>query len=1428
MYQIRFVLQYARGKVRRALRNTVSADGWKQMWSEIESTSRLIDQGVQDRLGVRALETWRRVNDIETRAERIESLQQATLAAVQTGNEAQLLLSLPFAGNAIFDSAETLSADAPCLPGTQRRILSEIQDWAENPNGEVIFWLHGMAGTGKTSVALTVANALNEREPFTAGRTPPSTAFLGASFFFKQGDATRNNTATFFPTLARCLAEVFPDFKSHIVSAINERLAIGTKAPSQQLRHLIVEPLSVLDEETYLPVRLVVVVDALDECLEQEEAKVLLEMLATLEHLHQVQLRLLITSRRDKHLVGGFERLPSVLYRPVLLDKVQTSTEKNGSTDDITFYLSYTLAKIAEKHGVSQNWIDEADVHKLSQKADGLFIYAATACRFLDAEDFADEEARLERLEQIFEDDGEVKGPQQKVDEIYLKVLSFPHLASSTKKTRKRVYSRTGTILGFLAVLFEPVSVSSLGVFVSLPKETLDDILRQLNSIVSVPQDEKSPLGLVHLSFRDFILNEERSKQLQFRIEETAMHRKVLRRCLDIMSSELFQDICKVILPAKLASEVPRRQIEQNIPQHLRYACRYWIDHLAKLDQDGRLENELQDNGEIHAFLKERFLYWLEAMSFIGETPTTITMINKLQGMINPADSPGLFSFAYDARRFVLANRWVIDHAPLQIYASALIFSPQNSVIRSQFTDLMPPWITQKPITEENWTPLITTLGGQASVYYCIAFSPTEDLLASVSSNGTASLWDYITGTERFKFEGRGPREAHCVSFSADGKRIAIGLDNGSLQVREFAKGKVIELRGHGESISHVAFSPRDHRILASVGTRGTRLIWNVDKRRIIHKCRYSGEEFGEPVSFSGDGSLVYFAGQGGGGPPVLMSVETGDCIEMPETGEDDDILTTTFSIDGQTVATATKEAVTIKDLSTGIQRFQGPSKDVTQMAFSPDGKVLALVIGQSDVELHDVKKWAVIGSFHTTRYVEHIAFCRDGNTIAIYGGAGLQLWDTSSVIDGLPVEEPTSFEDLMFLPNSDSQVLGHSADGARVLDASGGHVKSRPLDLDLVRQARTSPDKRFVAMSGPRTQLWDSSMSKLLFETDESDYVVFSQDGTRMVLPDYRSGCNLRVFDTKTFEETWELSLSDNVWLATFEISPNGQFIGSWSNIGLSYQFQLWDLATQKSKLLLAPEDLSDPSGIIFSPDSQLVAPMWLSSDLRSVTVKLIEVATGRDRGSISHTNSSCLKPVFHNDNQLFVSVKDENFITGWDTKHLSEKFFLEGIDKRFAKVSWDLIITPRGQLVAVRNGHDENLDFMIIHQWEISTGKEIGRYRIEGWLPQLELSDDGRYLTGPRGRLPLSPSPITSGEKAYSGEFQKDWQDLLYLGERWVFQGLTRLVWLPPQHQENQGRRGAARGETVALGGSDGGVRIIKFDLAKTPLVTGRIYAD
>lgn len=501
-----------------------------------------------------------------------------------------------------------------------------------------------MAGTGKTSVALTVANALNKKKAFTEGTNAPETAFLGASFFFKQGDATRNSTKAFFPTLARCLADVFLDFKSLIASAIKENLAIGTKAPPQQLEYLITRPLSSLDDQTFLPIRLVVVVDALDECMKRTEAEELLSMMATLENLHQVQLRLLITSRTEKHILGSFENLPKVLHRSVFLDKIKPHTEGDSTKDDITFYLSHTLAEIAKKHGVGKDCIDQASINKLSNKADGLFIYAATACRFLDAEDFPDEEARQERLDQILQDysetddsetdEWEADAPQQKVDEIYLKVLSFPDREKMSPKTRQRTYGGMRMTLGFLAVLFEPVATSSLENLLPNLPVSLAQLLKKLHAIVGVPRGEKSSLDLVHLSFRDFILSKKRSKQLKFRVDETEMHKEVFDRCLGIMSSRLRQDICGLGMPGSVASEVPHSRIEENIPQYLRYACRYWVDHLAKLDSNYRRQIGLIDGGKVHKFLQGYFLYWLEAMSLIKQTPTAILIVNQLQTLV--------------------------------------------------------------------------------------------------------------------------------------------------------------------------------------------------------------------------------------------------------------------------------------------------------------------------------------------------------------------------------------------------------------------------------------------------------------------------------------------------------------------------------------------------------------------------------------------------------------------------------------------------------------------------------------------------------------------------------------------------------------------------------------------------------------------------
>jgi hypothetical protein len=537
--------------------------------------------------------------------------------------------------NAIFDSADIIGKEAPCLDGTRRDVLNRIQDWAESPTGEVIFWLHGMAGTGKTSVALTVATALNTRRPFTEGRQPLQSVFLGASFFFKQDDITRNGTKTFFPTIARRLAQGFPDIGAKIAHAVEKNLEIGTKAPQQQLDGLVFSPLSVIDKQTFIPVRLVVVVDALDECIDQKELDDLVGMLKVLEDLHKVQLRLLITSRRDDHILRSFEKLPIEMYNRSLLDKVRSPAKEDNEVDDITKYLIYTLSKIAAERDVPANWINGDGIASLSKKADGLFIYAATICRFLDCEDFDDEEAREERLEQILSDEIETDAPQQKVDEIYLKVLSFPHLSKLTRKSQMRFYDKTKRILGFITAFFEPVSILSLSALLTIDKEDLNKTLRRFHSILDVPQDEHAPLGLVHLSFRDFLLSKERSSKLPFQVEEISMHREVFEACLSLMSQKLQQDMCKLAMPGHLASDVPPSQIDRDIPQYLRYACRYWVDHLAKLIDDQCKEVGLADGKLVHLFVGEKLLFWIEAMSLIREMSAAITIIDKLGTIID-------------------------------------------------------------------------------------------------------------------------------------------------------------------------------------------------------------------------------------------------------------------------------------------------------------------------------------------------------------------------------------------------------------------------------------------------------------------------------------------------------------------------------------------------------------------------------------------------------------------------------------------------------------------------------------------------------------------------------------------------------------------------------------------------------------------------
>ncbi|KAL4813864.1 hypothetical protein BDW67DRAFT_101430 [Aspergillus spinulosporus] len=124
--------------------------------------------------------------------------------------------------------------------------------WAENPDQECIFWLNGMAGTGKSTISRTIAQSLGERNQ------------LGASFFFKRGESDRSSAKKFFTTICAHLLFHAPALIPYAEMAINADPDISRKSISEQFAKLILEPLLNLDEQEASIIT--VVIDALDEC----------------------------------------------------------------------------------------------------------------------------------------------------------------------------------------------------------------------------------------------------------------------------------------------------------------------------------------------------------------------------------------------------------------------------------------------------------------------------------------------------------------------------------------------------------------------------------------------------------------------------------------------------------------------------------------------------------------------------------------------------------------------------------------------------------------------------------------------------------------------------------------------------------------------------------------------------------------------------------------------------------------------------------------------------------------------------------------------------------------------------------------------------------------------------------------------------------
>ena len=505
--------------------------------------------------------------------------------------------SVPHAVTARYDCNDKLR---PCHEGTRTDILSMIYRWvefgdilpgADTPEGDKlqtarVFWINGpgSAGTGKSTIAYTVSKHLDACRK------------LGASFFCSRDNADCSNPKLIFPTVAYQLGQFYAPFRQQLSAVFQADPDVAHLVVPRQIEKLLVKPLHAMKGK--MPF-CVVVIDALDECQDGGATSIILSSLA--QHITALSpVKFLITSRPESHIISGFKlgRLNQTTQRHILHHVEQQVVEK-----DILLYLHSSLQKTKQLYGLDANWPSVTDIKALVHLSSGLFIFAATAVKFIQDRYYNDPPGQLAHLLGMVTT---AHSPSQKLlDELYMQILqnAFPDISVEYA-------SKLRIVLGSVVLLCNPLSPSNLEQLLGLH---IGITLQELQSVVILPNDNSKVMRLIHPSFHDFLTDPKRCLNTKFLITPSLQHSFLAEACLNTLKL-LTQDICNIKQPWKLHCEVDNlaKLVYQHIPPFLQYACHYWSQHLSQSLLSDRLLNLLEE------FCNKYLLFWIEVCSLLG------------------------------------------------------------------------------------------------------------------------------------------------------------------------------------------------------------------------------------------------------------------------------------------------------------------------------------------------------------------------------------------------------------------------------------------------------------------------------------------------------------------------------------------------------------------------------------------------------------------------------------------------------------------------------------------------------------------------------------------------------------------------------------------------------------------------------------------